>query len=63
MADLSLLDLNEGRAQKTSKNSGSDRTLDVFFVDLENRREVSNAYSVRKVLELCWVVAQLVLSK
>ena len=43
MADLSLLDLNEGGAQKSSGNSRSDRALDVFFVDMKNRREVSKA--------------------
>jgi len=43
MMDLSFLDLDEGGAQKCSKNSGSDWTLDVFLIDLENRREVSNA--------------------
>jgi hypothetical protein len=36
---LSLLGLDEGRAQKCPRNSGPDRTLNVL-VDLENRREV-----------------------
>ena len=40
---LSLLDLDEGRAQKCSENSGADRTSNVFLVDLENRREVTEA--------------------